>query len=170
MLHNAGFSNRDWELAPQYTSPGLTWGAVVLDFASLGEIAKKEETVGSFRRTPDGTFAAAPLFIDDVPAAFYKVSTNYPEFTPNHNTTEQEMLVVVNGILKVAMNDGERSTESDASLTNVIYMGQVVELHERAVSMQAVGLVNPANCLALALYGAPDIKIEVGRIPYNRAA
>jgi hypothetical protein len=169
MLRHAGFSERDWELAPQYASPVSKPGVVVLDFDVLGRLAETE--VSSFRKTRDGTFAAAPLFVDDLPAAFYRINTRYPQFTPNHNTSELETIVVMKGVLKLVLNDGFRSELTDRSLANTIYMGEIVELQDRAVSMQAIGVIdpgsitnpeaitNPASCLALALYRDTDIQI-----------
>ena len=126
----------------------------------LQALAEAEEAIGSFRRTPDGTLAKAPLFVDDLPAAFYRVSTAHSEFTPNHNTTRRETLVVMNGVLKLALNDTPREEAGDRSLADTFYTGQVVELEDRPVSMQAIGLVDPAQCLALALYRDRDIQIQ----------
>jgi hypothetical protein len=169
MLHNAGFSPRDWELAPQYASPVSKPGVVVLDFDVLGELAKTE--ISSFRATQDETLAMAPLFVDDLPAAFYRINTRHPQFTPNHNTSERETIVVMKGVLKLVLNDAPRSEETDGGLLNTFYMGDVVELEDRAVSMQAIGVIDPASitdpetapkpasCLALALYRDGDIQI-----------
>jgi hypothetical protein len=161
MSVHAGFSPRDWELAPQYASPGTRRGGViVIDFGVLSAMAAAEEEIGSFRPTPDGTLAKAPLHVDDLPAAFYRVNTAYTQFTPNHNTTRRETLVIMSGVLKLALNDRPRDEEGDRSLADTFYAGQVVELEDRPVSMQAVGLVDPASCLALALYRDRDIQIQ----------
>ncbi len=154
-----GFSQRDWELAPQYKSPVSKPGVVVVDFEALSDMAKQEQADGAFRQTSDGTFAVAPLYVDDLPAAFYRINTSYPQFTPNHNTSRRETLVIVGGVLKLALNDVLRDEESDRSLNDTFYTGQVVELEDRPVSMQAIGLVDPASCLALALYRDRDVQV-----------
>jgi hypothetical protein len=139
---------------------------IVIDFGVLGAMAEAEQEIGSFRRTPDGTLAKAPLFVDHLPAAFYRINTAYPQFTPNHNTSKREMLVVMSGILKLAMNDGTRDAANDANLQNTFYESDVVELEDRSIAMQAIGLVNPASCLALALYRDRDL--EVVTVPDSR--
>jgi DNA-binding transcriptional LysR family regulator len=154
MIANGEFSQRDWELAPIYQSPINKTRAVVLDFEQLRQMAREEESSGAFRATPDQTFAKAPLFIDDLPAAFYQVKTSHPEYTPNHNTTDRETIVVVDGVLKLAINDGRGRS---SSLENAFCSGHVVEVSQKPVSMQAVGLIEPVRCLALALYREQDM-------------
>jgi hypothetical protein len=156
---NAGFSPRDWELAPRYASPVTSPGVVIVDFRELGAMAEAEQEIGSFRPTPDGTLAKAPLFVDDLPAAFYRIDTSYSQFTPNHNTSRRETLVVVSGVLKIAINDGLRDEARDRSLEDTFYEGDVVELEDEAVAMQAIGIIDPARCLTLALYRDRDIQI-----------
>lgn len=155
----AGFSPRDWELAPYYKSPGAEPSVVVLDFEHLSAMMAKEEAIGSFRTTHDGTLAKAPLYVNDMPAAFYRVDTNYAQFTPNHNTSERETLVVMRGVLKVVFNDAERTAMSDASMENMLRMGEVMDLADRSVAMQAVGVIDPAKCVAIALYRDRDIQV-----------
>ena len=158
-LPHTEFSPRDWELAPRYTSPVSHPKAVVLEFARLRELADQEKQIGSFRKSRDGTMAKAPLFIDDLPAAFYRIDTTYEQFTPNHNTTELETIVVINGILKVASNDSARNKARDRSMDDMFYEGHLVELQAEAVSMQAVGIIDPASCLAVALYRDRDLQV-----------
>lgn len=159
MLYNVDFSPRDWELAPRYKSPEAGPGIVVLDFDILESLAKAEQTIGSFRQTPDGTLARAPLYVDNLPAAFYHVSTGPDQFTPNHNTTEQETLVVLDGVLKLAYNDGTRSQAKDNTLENTFLKADVIDLQESAISMKAISMMDPARCLAIALYRDYDFQI-----------
>lgn len=159
MLNHTGYSQRDWELAPRYASPPSRPGVVIVDFDKLGALAEAEQEIGSFRRTPDGTLATAPLFVDDLPAAFYRISTSYPQFTSNHNASERETIVVMQGVLKLALNDTLRDDTEDRSLRDTFYAGQVFELQDRAIAMQAVGVIDPASCLALALYRDDDIQV-----------
>lgn len=106
MIKAGDFSERDWKLAPTYASPLDASMGVVLDFRELSELAREEEASGAFRRSEDGTLARAPLYVDNLPAAFYRVATSDVDFTPNHNTSEQETIVVMEGILRIVLNTG----------------------------------------------------------------
>jgi hypothetical protein len=159
VMYGAGFSRRDWDLAPQYKSPIDNPRVVVLKFDRLLEMADEEEANGSFRPSADGTLAKAPLFVDDLPAAFYRLHTDYNQFTPNINTSDRETIVVIEGVLKVVPNDG-RERPDPTDLSGTFYTADVLELRREAVSMQAVGLVDPARCLALALYRDRDIQTQ----------
>lgn len=162
MLRHGGFSPRDWELAPKYESPVTKPGVIILDFGRLAELANAERESGSFRRTDDGTLSRAPLFVDDLPAAFYHVTTTYPDTTPNVNTSRQETLVVMEGILKLVLNDEVKALEEDPgppSVADTFYTGEVVQLHDRAISMQAIGIADDADCLTLALYRDADVQV-----------
>jgi hypothetical protein len=153
MLRNPGFTPRDWNQAPQYDSPGNTPGVTVLDFAELTRLAREEQASGAFRATDDGTLAKAPLFVDDLPAAFYMVDAHYPDFTPNHNTSERETLVVMRGAIRLVYNHG-LGREDPASQAGLVAAGDVMELSDEPVSMQsvAVSLTQRSVAWALALY------------------
>jgi hypothetical protein len=160
MLRTADFSPRDWNRAPIYTSPGDTGGALVLDFGVLARLASEQEASGAFRISSDGSLAKAPLFIDDLPGAFYRVEAGHPDFTPNLNTSERETLVVMEGALRIVSNAGGFEREDPESARAVMSPGDVVELSDESISMQSVYLVDPAKCLALAMYRDYD-----GRVP-----
>lgn len=163
------FSPREWELAPRYASPIELPGVVVLDFEELGRMAREEEAGGAFHASEDGTFAKAPVFLEDVPAAFYKVEANDPDFTPNHDTAQRELLVVMEGALRVVSNHGGDRTEAE-NLIGVVPAGEVMALKdEQAISMQAVSLFQRATAWALAIYRdaelliRPDLGLSQGR-------
>lgn len=161
MFKNTAFSERDWELAPHYTSPTHDEGVIILDFGILTELAERERDAKSFRLDALGRLSSAPLYVDDLPAAFYQVHTSFPETTSNINTSGHETLVVVDGVLKVIFNDkvGDYDEGNMSSLQGTLYQGEVMELEERAISLQAIGLLDPAQCLALALYRDRDIQV-----------
>lgn len=117
--------------------------------------------MGSFRKDALGRLASAPLYVDNLPAAFYQVDTSYPEMTTNVNTSRRETLVVMDGVLKVVFNDelGDDGSKFQ-SLADTLLPGQVLELEDRAVAFQAVGVVDPSSCLALALYRDGDIQVQ----------
>ena len=162
------FSERDWGMAPRYQSPETTPGGVVaLDFDRIRDIAIAEESMGSFRFSDDGTLAKTPVYVDHLPAALYIVNAEFPCFTPNHNTSDPETLVVIDGTLLVAPNDGS-SREENTDAHSLIRQGEVAEFHDEAISMQVSNFVtpfemdiSPSRCLALALYRDDDLLIRV---------
>jgi hypothetical protein len=152
------FSPRDWELAPQYRGEKSSPGLISLEFGTLKKMAAYENKIGSFRETNDKTMARAPLFVDDLPAAFYQISTTHEQVTPKHNSTDLETIVVVNGILKLAKNEYVAAMGTDKSHIRLA-PGDVTELQDEAVVMQAVGFTDPASCLALVLYRDQDVQV-----------
>jgi hypothetical protein len=161
MIWQAGFSERDWELAPMYESPTAGHGVVTLEFDKLSELAAKEKNAGSFRTDKLGRLSIAPLYVDGLPAAFYEVKTKYPEFSSNINTSSQETIVVMDGVMKLIFND---ETPDDGvkfqSLADTLLPGQVRDLQDRSIALQAVGVFDVAHCLALALYRDRDIQVQ----------
>ncbi len=159
MIGPNDFSSREWGLAPQYASPVELPGVVVLDFDELGRLAREEEAKGSFHISDDGTLAKAPVLLEDLPAAFYKVDANHPDFTPNHDTSAQELLVVMEGMLRVVSNHGGDRTDAD-NLTGVLPAGESVKLEDEAVSMQVVSLLQKSTAWALAIYRDAELVIR----------
>lgn len=160
MNHLSDFSERDWEMAPRYESAATMPGVIALEFDTLKSMADNEAAIGAFRKSNDGTFGKAPLYVDGLPAAFYSLETkSFDEFTPNHNTADDEMLVVVDGMLRVVVNDGTERPQAD-DLRNTFHKGRVLRLKNEAISMQAVGIFEPANALALALFRDDNPKIQ----------
>jgi hypothetical protein len=146
------FSPEEWGLAPQYASPVELPGIVVLDFEQLGRMAREAEANGAFHVSDDGTLAKAPVFLEDLPAAFYKVEARDPDFTPNHDTSWREFLVVMEGALRIVSNHGGDRTGSD-NLIGVLHTGKFMELEkDEAISMQAASLMNRATAWVLAIY------------------
>jgi hypothetical protein len=146
------FSRQDWGAAPKYASPWSKGGLIALDFDELRGIAEHETQIGSFRPSPDGTLAKAPLIVEYLPAAFYKIETEYPKATPTHNTGLQETLVVVDGILKLAL--------TDTGFERTFFEGEVVDLRERSVAMQALNVIERKGaCLTLALYSSEEVDV-----------
>lgn len=147
-------------MAPRYAGSERWPGAVVLDFEELAGMAKEEEANGAFHVSRDGTLAKAPVFLEDVPAAFYKVEANDPDFTPNHDTSARELLVVMEGALKVVSNHGGDRTETD-NLVGVVHRGEVMALEDdEAISMQVLSPAQRATAWALAIYRDAELLIR----------
>ncbi len=168
-MSHTDFSHEEWGLAAQYASPIELPGIVVLDFDELGRMAREEEARGAFHVSDDGTFAKAPVFLEDLPAAFYRVEAHDPDFTPNHDTSWRELLVVMEGALRIVSNHGGDRAESD-NLLGVLPTGKFMELEkDEAVSMQAASLVGRATAWVLAIYRdaehliRPDISLAQTR-------
>jgi hypothetical protein len=64
------------------------------------------------------------------------------------------------GALRIVSNAGGFEREDPESARAVMSPGDVVELSDESISMQSVYLVDPAKCLALAMYRDYD-----GRVP-----
>lgn len=162
MSHLNEFSDRDWNMAPIYESPVATPGVVALDFDILKGMVEKEESIGAFRKTPDGSFGKAAVIVDDMKAALYLVDTEGPESkTPNLNTADKETIVVVGGLLQVIRNDG-RPRPRPGSLDLTFPEGQVLRFHNNdPISMRAVSHFDRARCIALALYPEEDLGIHI---------
>lgn len=60
------------------------------------------------------------------------------------------------GVLRIVLNTGGYDRSDPKSQLSVVGAGEVFELEDEAVSMQAVSLAGPANCLALAMYRDMD--------------
>jgi hypothetical protein len=160
MAHLSEFSDRDWDLAPSYKSGATMPGVIGLDFGELKEIAIDQEDKRAFRKTPDGTFGKAPIYVDGLPAAMYLLETKAADqFTPNHSTADNEMMVVVDGMLRFVFNNGEDRPEP-SNLQATYYPGQVLQFRNAEVSMQAVNVFDPARALAIALFRDDNPKIQ----------
>jgi hypothetical protein len=137
-------------------------GVIGLDFEELKEIAMDQEGKRAFRKTPDGTFGKAPIYVDGLPAAMYLLETKTADqFTPNHSTADNEMMVVVDGMLRFVFNNGLREDQPAPDNLQYTYSpGRVVRFSKAEVSMQAVSVFDPARALALALFRDDNPKIQ----------
>lgn len=154
------FSGREWGLAQNADSGVSTPGVVALDFDQIKNIAAQEEEAQSFHWTDDETFGKAPVHIDGERSILYLLKTkDASQFTPNHNTTANELVVVVDGILKFVHNNGADRPKPD-NLEDTFYAGRVLQFRDAAVSMQAVGLFDPSRALALALFRNDKPKVK----------
>ncbi len=153
------FTATQWANAPRFKSPeGSPPGIVTVDLTEMQKIAAQQEAKGAFRANSDGTMAMAPLFVDHLPSAFYKVDAHFPKFTPHHKSSKTETLVVVDGGLKIS-HTGLKSGVEDDNIPDVAFSGDVIELHSEAVAMQAVSLsiTDKVGTLAIALYRDDDL-------------
>ena len=158
------FSDRDWGLAPRYSSGATLPGVVGLEFGKLLALAGEQEAEGAFRTTRDGSFGKAPVFVDDIPSALYLVETETPDhLSPNHNTADDEIVVVVGGNLRYVENDGS-DRPAVLGTTNTFVSSEVIRFQGEAVSMQAVGIFYPVRALALALFREDNQSIQIAAV------
>jgi hypothetical protein len=169
MLQHKKFTPGEWDAAPVYEGPGSQGKVIVLDFPSLADIASIEEQKGSFRHEdPDDDNAIlsfAPLYLGHLPAAFYKVQSPQPEFTSEYVTTRQEILVVIDGVLKL-IRDQDYKDHRNPTAQRIMYAGQVIKMEEELVNLEAVSVFSPANCLALAIYADAELCIAGRDLPH----
>lgn len=153
------FSNRDWRLAPRLESQSYLPEVVTLDFNVLKEVATEQADEGAFRESPDKSFGQAPLYIDEVKSALYRIQTKDPNhFSPSFRTADSEIMVVVDGILRfIKERQAKPKTEN---LDNTYSSGRVLKFSDEKISMQAVSVFDPAEALILAMYRNDDPKIK----------
>lgn len=153
-------------MAPHYQSPEDTpSGILALDFDCIKDIADLEQRKGSFQVSEDASFAKAPIHVDHLPGALYVINTREQDSTPRHTTADPETLIVLDGLLLVAPNDGTSHDEGVQSY-DMLREGEATEYHDTAITMQAVKVTNlfdssPARCLALALFRDDDLVLRL---------
>lgn len=166
MLTNANFSPREWDLAPQYRADEAQGAVIPLDFQVLGDMAAAEEAKGAFRTGSNGTMAMAPLRLGHLPAAFLKV-TNHPEFIAEHMPSENETLVVLDGALKVEPVDNSRQSWRQEPAK--FMPGTALNIKGGAkLSLEALGVFDPVQCLAVAVYHDAELDPGSSGVPILR--
>lgn len=165
LLHNR-FTSEDWDSAPSYENSDSSGHVIVLDFPMLTSMAQEEEDKGAFR--PEGkqdVLFVAPLYIGHLPAAFYRVQTERPESMGEYETTRKEILVIVDGVLKLVRDQDYMNRRKIADDHKMLYPGQVMKMEEELVNLEAVSVFSPANCLAVAIFADAEIVIGNPGLP-----
>jgi len=167
MLTNANFSVEEWERAPQYQPEGSTSELIPLDFVALNQMAYQEGEKGTFQSSEESVLATMPFYLGHLPAAFYKLEAPQPEFMAEHQALGNETIVILRGVMKV-VHDGYgliRMRERDG----LLYLGQTLNIRDSKINMEAVGVFNPAECLALAVFHDAEIELGTPGLPILRA-
>ncbi|HMH31030.1 MAG TPA: hypothetical protein VK534_00960, partial [Methylomirabilota bacterium] len=115
----------------------------------------------------EGDLTTAPLYIGHMPSAFYKVRAERPEFMSEFEIKHSETIIVIEGVLKVVTDDAYKARDTKGD-TNNFRPGQVTRIEKRhlaqdMVNLEPVGVLEPAECLALTIFDDPEIIFDGGR-------
>lgn len=160
MLYGRQFSEDQWQAAPVYDGTIAAGRVIGLDFEILADLAEDQSQKGKF--TVDRTskiLSMAPLIVKGFQAAFYRLVSETEDREAELQTTDDKTIVVIDGVLRVTRDPYFTKPELRGTKPVNVIPGAVITSSDETLSMQPISVFSPRRCIALAIYGNPEIVI-----------